>query len=59
MGGRSNIYEFKIHSNSLIHFIKKCKKCSIGPFLSTVSDVSFSFFSVFKSRMLTVASVEF
>ena len=41
MGGKSNIYEFQIHSSSLIHFHKKRKKCSIAPFLSTVTDFTF------------------
>ena len=32
----NNIYEFQIHSNSLIRISKNEKRCSQGPFLSTI-----------------------
>ena len=48
MLGYSNIYEFQIHSNSLIRISKNEKSAHKGPFLPTITDykydVSFSFF---------------
>ena len=44
-------------------FSRKSRKCSVGPFLSTITvitcDTAFSFFSVLKSRILTVTLLKF